>query len=396
MFIDFKTLIRVVPLPLRARHPIMLRAPHGVGKSEFVRAFAPKIASILYPNANDRKKAYGKADYVYPIVERRASQMADAGDLMGLPYQDGPATEFKPMKWFHMACEQPCILFVDEIDRGNQDVRQAFFELADSRKIANHTLHKDTVIFACVNGSAGGNTTYQVGDMDPAEVDRWTIYDVKPTPEDWLDWAKDKVAPQIWDFIKQNKSSLEHNAEFEPNKVYPSRRSWIRFNDAMKGTSYMDDAIDDKDSSLVLYHAADGYLGQETAILFQEFCKNFKKQVTVEDVILKGDFKHAFKLEINQHMALIDKFGDHEFFKTEMDQNIADNLGKYLLLVPPELAMKIWETTTRLFPKNGVILHGTVVDFNGKKNSISQYLAALNGAGQTDSKDNNSNKEEEE
>ena len=55
--------------------------------------------------------------------------------------------------------------------------------------------------------------------MDPAEIDRWTVYDVEPTVEDWLDWAKDRVAVTVWDFINNNRNHLEHMSDFEPNKV---------------------------------------------------------------------------------------------------------------------------------------------------------------------------------
>lgn len=385
MFVDFATLKKILPHVVRARLPILIRAKHGVGKSEFVKDFDDEIASILYPNKADRIKAFGTENYVYPIVERRASQMADAGDLMGLPFQEGETTQFKPMKWFYEACIKPCLLFVDEVDRGNQEVRQAFFEMTDSRKIAGHALHPDTIIFACVNGGIG-DSAYQVGDMDPAELSRWTVFDAKPTVNDWLEWGKNRIAPQVWDFIKQNNSALEHNGEFEPNKVYPSRRSWVRFNKSVEGADLLD-AAGEKEKGMILYHLADGFLGQETAIQFQEFCKNYKKQVTVEDIIVKGDFRIARKLEINQHMALIDKFGEHDIFKKAMadfnpdgsvkqNHKTMDNLAQYLLIVQPELAMKIWETTTRFFPTNGIALHGTVV--NGE--SISDYLARLNGA----------------
>ena len=46
--------------------------------------------------------------------------------------------------------------------------------------------------------------------MDPAELDRWTVFDVEPSVEDWLGWAKDRVNGVVWDFINQNHNHLEH------------------------------------------------------------------------------------------------------------------------------------------------------------------------------------------
>lgn len=375
MFIDFQTLKRILPNVIRARLPILIRARHGVGKSEVVKSLDTDVASILYPNEADRIKAFGKADYIYPVVERRASQMADAGDLMGLPKLTGETTTFLPMSWFYKACKEPCILFVDELDRGAQDVRQAFFEMSDSRKIAGHVLHPDTIIVACVNGGVGENA-YQVGDMDPAEIDRWAVFDVRPTVKDWLDYSKDKVDPVIHDFIRNHNGHLEHSADHEVNKVYPSRRSWFRLNACLKGTDIIERATDqEKDASLELYHLSDAFVGQETAIAFQDFCKTIDKQITVEDILIKGKLVNVKKLEINQHMAIIEKFEEHPLLKTELDQSKLDNLGRYIFTIPPELAFKAWDVVTRSNATNGINLHLTVVD----KKSVSGYLAKLNG-----------------
>ena len=69
------------------------------------------------------------------------------------------------------------------------EVRQGIFELTDSRKINGHYLHPDTVIIGAVNGGEHGSQ-YQVGEFDPAELDRWTVFDLSPTVEDFLHWAK--------------------------------------------------------------------------------------------------------------------------------------------------------------------------------------------------------------
>jgi MoxR-like ATPase len=173
MAVDFKTFISVVPHVTAVRKPVLVRGRHGVGKSQVVYQFA------------------GHAGL--PVVERRASQMTE-GDLLGLPSTDGNVTSWNPPEWFKTACETPVVLFLDEVDRATPEVRQGIFELTDSRKLAGFTLHPETLIFAAVNGGEHGEQ-YQVGEMDPAELDRWTVFDVEPTVEDWLGWAKDPSAP---------------------------------------------------------------------------------------------------------------------------------------------------------------------------------------------------------
>ena len=211
MSVDFKTFLQIVPSILDARFPVLMRGRHGIGKS-----------TVVYQIAEERG---------LPVVERRASQMTE-GDLLGLPKVEGNVTQWLAPEWLHNACNEPCILFLDEVDRATLEVRQGIFELCDSRKIAGYTLHPDTLIFACVNGGEHGSQ-YQVGEFDPAELDRYTVFDIEPTVEDWLTWAKGEVQSEVWDFINQNHNHLEHKGEYEPNKVYPSRRSWARLSQTL-------------------------------------------------------------------------------------------------------------------------------------------------------------------
>ena len=173
-----------------------------------------------------------------PVVERRASQMTE-GDLVGLPSVEGESTRFNPPDWFKQACDTGVVLFLDEVDRATIEVRQGIFELTDSRKLNGYKLHPKTVVFAAVNGGEHG-AQYQVGEMDPAELDRWTVFDVEPSVEDWLDWANNSgISTEVWNTINQNRNHLEHNDDFEPNKVYPSRRSWERLDECLKSAGLL-------------------------------------------------------------------------------------------------------------------------------------------------------------
>ena len=149
MAIDFKTFNEIAPHVLAVRKPVLIRGRHGIGKSEIVYQIAAKLD--------------------LPVVERRASQMTE-GDLLGLPSTDGDVTSWCPPEFLATACAQPVILFLDEVDRAVTEVRQGLFELCDSRKIAGQTLHPETLIIAAVNGGEHG-AQYQVGEMDPAELD---------------------------------------------------------------------------------------------------------------------------------------------------------------------------------------------------------------------------------
>ncbi len=314
MAVDFKTFLQVVPHVTAIRKPVLLRGRHGIGKSQVVYQLADALGM--------------------PVVERRASQMTE-GDLVGLPKTDGDVTSFCPPDWFKTACDSPVVLFLDEVDRATIEVRQGIFELTDSRKLNGHHLHAKTVVFAAINGGEHGQQ-YQVGEMDPAELDRWTVFDVEPSIEDWLKWGEDNIDPIIWDFVNQNRGHLEHTTDFEPNKVYPSRRSWDRLNDCLSSADLLTEA------SPTLFNLASAFVGFEAAVAFNDFVQNYDRQVTVEDLLTEGKHDKTEDFTINDHTAMIEKMESAKIFKESLTEVQVNNLAKYFMKLPSEVAMKLW------------------------------------------------------
>ena len=346
MAVDFKTFASVVDHVTAVRKPVLLRGRHGIGKSTVVYQYADKIG--------------------LPVVERRASQMTE-GDLVGLPTIEGESTRFNPPDWFKKACDESVILFLDEVDRATLEVRQGIFELTDSRKLNGHTLHEGTLVFAAVNGGEHGSQ-YQVGEMDPAELDRWTVFDVEPTVEDWLTWAKDsEISTQVWDFINQNHTHLDHQDDFEPNKVYPSRRSWERLNQCLTNADLLGEA------SPTLFTLTSAFVGFEAAVAFNDFIANYDRQVTVEDIMVNGSIDMVADFGINDHNALVEKFEAQEIFKEVLPQEQIDNLARYFVTLPSEVAMKLWSVLGAGALENTMNLHQSSVG----DRSVSDYLVEI-------------------
>jgi len=314
MAIDFKTFSSIINPILLAKFPVLVRGRHGIGKS-----------TIVYQKAEELG---------LPVVERRASQMTE-GDLLGLPKVAKGVTTWCAPDWLAEACKKPVVLFLDEVDRATMEVRQGIFELCDSRKIAGHTLHKDTLIFACVNGGEHGSQ-YQVGEMDPAELDRYTVFDVEPSVEDWLAWAKGKIATEIFDFINHNHKHLEHNDDYEPNKVYPSRRSWERLSKTLSGLPSIENGT-------TLYHIATAFVGFEAAVAFNDFMAKYERQVTIEDLLDDGRFELIKDWKINDHNAMVEKFKSKDIFTGRLSDTRLENLAKYFVSLPSEIVMILWQ-----------------------------------------------------
>ena len=346
MAVDFKTFVSLAPSVSAARLPVLLRGRHGIGKSQVVYQIAGSLG--------------------LPVIERRASQMTE-GDLVGLPSIEGNRTTFNPPDWFKMACEEPAVLFLDEVDRATLEVRQGIFELTDSRKLNGHHLHADTLIFAAINGGEHGES-YQVNEMDPAELDRWSVWDLEPTTEDWLAWGKENVDGLIWDFINQNRAHLEHNGDIEPNKRYPSRRSWKRLNDVLVHAEALE-------ASPAMFNLAQSFVGFEAAVALNDFAKNYERVVTV-DQLLKGERTDALAaFSLNEHCALVEKIEAEETCKRELTEDEVGNLANYFTTLPSEAAMKLW----------GVISQGgiqdNVVKFHGANGgAVGSHLSKILGA----------------
>ena len=345
MAVDFKTFIELAPSVSDARFPVLMRGRHGIGKSQVVY----QIAEVVK----------------LPVVERRASQMTE-GDLVGLPVIKGNTTGWNPPDWFKFACDNPCVLFFDEVDRATTEVRQGLFELTDSRKLNGWKLHKDTLIYAAINGGEHGSN-YQVSDMDPAELDRYSCWDLEPTVEDWLTWAKERVNTVIWDFINQNPKHLEHNDDVEPNKVYPSRRSWDRLNQTLCQANLVEEA------SPALFTLAGAFVGFEAAVAFNDFVKNYDRQVTTDDLLEGKAWDKIEKFQINDHNAMIEKLEATQVFAKELADDRIANLAEYFVNLPSECAMSLWMKMGKGNNKNVIAMHKCETT----KGSVKDYMVTI-------------------
>jgi len=326
---DFKTLNVILSDLLSAddascNYPIMIRGRHGIGKSELVYQLAKSLGM--------------------EVVERRASQMQE-GDLIGMPKQDPVVTQqgtevatFNSFDWLVECCENPRILFFDEVDRGDQQVRQGIMELTDSRKLFGKTLHPNTIIIAAVNGGKYG-AEYQVGEMDPAELDRWAVYDVEPSVDDWLTWAKGKVNPLMWDFVNQNRDHLEHKDTFEPNEVYPSRRSIVRLDRVLSRAGMYE--IIKQDLNRVTSIAM-GFLGLGTAAAFTKFASDYEFQLTAENIVNDGMWERTVEWGVNDHLAMTTKIGNSGILNYALTSQQLANVANYFVSLPSEVAAQFW------------------------------------------------------
>jgi len=330
---NLNDLVPAIQSVAAARHPIMLRGRHGVGKSDVVR----QIATFLQ----------------LPVIERRISILVE-GELYGLPFTDNTLkfTAYRPPDWLYRASQEPVILFFDEVDRGILEVAQGIMQLTDSRCLADCILHPDTLIFAGCNSGENIDEQYQTRLLDPAELSRWVVFDFDPTIDEWLIWAAGNCDWQVHapiisiiiEFITHNQSHLEHIGETSSTKIYPSRRSWHRFSDCIANLNY-------ENNSRLIYSLACGYVGKEAAIAFKVYLDTHMLTIKPKD-ILKGLIPYSVihNLTLGAQSTIWKDMSS--LLHADLDDVAILSLIKFFDAVPDELAIKMYQDLADLAMKN--------------------------------------------
>lgn len=325
---------------------VCIRGRHAVGKSEGTYQAAALMRDDFYKNAEHVARYKWTYDEGLPVIERRLSQLTE-GDLTGMPDMDAgrKSTVFKPCDWLIDACERPVLLFLDERNRALEGVKQAVFQLMDSRAFYGHKLHPGTHVVVAENVG----DLYNVQQCDPAEVSRAATVELDPSIDEWLKYAAQpgKCDRLTVDFIAANKGFLEfdpHDASktkkvFEPNKKYPDRRSWFKLDRQLQSTKLIENPADP-----LFYIMAASMVGIEAALAFVDFAKNYERQVSLKDILtdwkaakskMGGNVSAAKFLEIAKKL---------ETFLTsnKVTNDQAKQIGLFMHDAPAEPRMVTW------------------------------------------------------
>jgi len=259
--------------------PILLKAIHGVGKSETIKAYFEEQGCRVIPFF--------------------LGQMSDAGDILGLPErieQNGvKVTSFCPPSWWPSDENEKVVLFLDELNRAKPELTQVIMDLVLNRKLAGRDLPKDCRIIGAINPVDDG--IYQVEDMEPALLDRFNCYDFRPSVEEWIYWAsKAKCDKNVIGFVSRHNDLLDppHGGDQRANDVYPSRRSWKRVSDIINGNP---DLIGTPDT---LTNILLGIVGTSATSSFAKYIRENNKGVPAGSIITKW---HERKDEFEDKIA---------------------------------------------------------------------------------------------
>jgi hypothetical protein len=297
-------LIKIMP----PSEPILISGPTGIGKSDMVQKAANDLGM--------------------PLIDLRVALM-EPGDLMGFPVvakgnsddpNDGGVTYFCKPGWLKTAMERPCVIFLDEANRGSQAINNAIMQLVLERRMSNgpdghpYYVHPECRIVAAINEGA----EYTVEEFDPAQYSRFFSVKYVPDIEAWSEWARENsIDDVIVEFCTLNPSHWR----IDPSQVegaFPTPRGWTKVNKALKANSLAPSDHAGKDVGIVFYHIVAGFVGQGTAGAFRDYVQSLDKMVDVKDIFfaknekaLNATLKKVKSLSVTMQSNLIEQIVEH-------------------------------------------------------------------------------------
>lgn len=260
----------VLPYLAKAQITPLIIGESGTGKTESVAQFA---------------RAHN-----YRFINIRLGQMADAGDLTGLPdfiEVDGvKMTSFLQPNFFPKKGEK-AVVFFDEINRCHPDLIQAVFQAVErgggiGQYKFDESLDEETGLPMTIKVAASNPMTddYTVNDIsDKAFLNRFCHFKFEPSTQEALDYYKVLgVDESIRKFLADQPTMLEKEGErFSLDYVKPTRRTW-------EGVHRFLQTNPPKD---IVNEVMMGLVGVEATSAYNSFMKNWDIVLKGEDVIKK-------------------------------------------------------------------------------------------------------------
>lgn len=190
----------VLAAAYRARRPVLLEGPTGIGKSQITAAFAARAG-----------------------IEHRVLDLSllEPPDLVGLPQlRDGRTHYAFPAE---LPTEGAGVLMLEELNRAEIPVMQPALQLLSARRLHAYELPPGWFCVAAVNPE---QDDYQVNRMDAALRSRFLQVRVHADRDEWLRWAgRANVHPLVQRIVREQPEVFATS----------SPRSWTYASDVLAG-----------------------------------------------------------------------------------------------------------------------------------------------------------------
>jgi hypothetical protein len=243
----------------KAKRPIFLWGPPGVGKSDVVASITEELGGYM--------------------IDLRMAQM-EPTDVRGIPFFN---KNINKMDWAEpidlpdqeLASQYPIIvLFLDELNSAPPAVQAAGYQLILNRRVGKYRLPDNVVIVAAGNRESDKGVTYR---MPMPLANRFIHVEVRADFNSWQNWAvKAGIHQDVVGFLSFSKDSLyDFNAK-SSSRAFATPRSWVFVSELLQDMDCDTDTL----SNLVA-----GTIGEGLAIKFMAHRKVAAKMPNPTDIL---------------------------------------------------------------------------------------------------------------
>jgi MoxR-like ATPase len=261
----------------KARRPLFLWGPPGIGKSDIVKQMGDEL------NAH--------------VIDIRLS-LWDPTDIKGIPFFNATTNK---MEWAPpvelpdeaMAAQHDqIILFMDEMNSAAPAVQSAAYQLVLNRRVGTYKLPDNVLIVAAGNRETDKGVTYR---MPAPLANRFVHLEMKVDWEDYFNWAtENRIHKDVVGFLTFSKKDLY---DFDPksaSRAFATPRSWSFVSELL---------FDDEEDTDTLTDLISGAVGEGLAVKFMAHRKIASK-LPDPTHILKGKVKKMDTKEISAMYSL--------------------------------------------------------------------------------------------
>ena len=262
----------------KAKRPLFLWGPPGIGKSEVVQEVADELGGH--------------------VIDLRMAQM-EPTDIRGIPFFN---KDINKMDWAapvdlpteELAAEYPIVvLFLDEMNSASPAVQAAGYQLILNRRVGKYVLPDNVVIVAAGNRDSDKGVTYR---MPMPLANRFLHLEMRADFTSWQTWAVNKgIHKDVVGYLSFAKQDLYEFDGKSSSRAFATPRSWCFVSDLLNDE-------DDTDSD-TLFNLISGAVGEGLAVKFAAHRK-IAGRMPEPSEILSGKVKDLSVKEISAMYSL--------------------------------------------------------------------------------------------
>ena len=262
----------------KAKRPVFLWGPPGIGKSEVVQEVSDELGGF--------------------VIDLRMAQM-EPTDIRGIPYFN---RDINKMDWAapvdlpdeELASKYPIVvLFLDEMNSAPPAVQAAGYQLILNRRVGKYVLPDNVVIVAAGNRDSDKGVTYR---MPMPLANRFLHLEMRADFTAWQNWAVNKaIHKDVVGYLSFAKQDLYEFDAKSSSRAFATPRSWCFVSDLLNDEN-------DTDSD-TLFNLISGAVGEGLAVKFAAHRKIAGRMPEPSD-ILSGKVKDLAVKEISAMYSL--------------------------------------------------------------------------------------------